>query len=480
MYPHRVYALLICVALLLCACEGVVQTNRASAQVTGQIEPAYPHSHADEPGYNKVFADPFLADAAMRTWNYLSSDWARSNHMPWSWRSEHLPGGDYANTTEIGLLALSWLAAHDLGQEWSPDWQTTRGEVMAILAQLRDWQTGSQMEQPNGPNAYAGSVFYQWYWISPDPPVVGASQGDQIVPSVDNAWLAAALITIRSYARIHSDVEMAETADAILSDMDFRLWFDEDSALFFWGDQRPMAGLVADYYSNENRIINFVARALGQLTTEEFQRSLKVLIQQPGAYEDIVVERMAYDGSYFTYAAPALFVNELSEEYGTSTIVPATQAQMTYAKVQGYDVWGLSDCYDIADGGYVQQGAPPVAMLGNPESRLGLVTPHASALALITPLADDAVDNLANMADGYPCVYHAQYGFPDSVLAGSAGKDSGDCSYRFSALAQEWLFLGILGHQSGFVRHYFYLDPGVAKAHHEMFGSDVYLPVLGH
>jgi hypothetical protein len=44
--------------------------------------------------------------------------------------------------------------------------------------------------------------------------------------------------------------------------------------------------------------------------------------------------------------------------------------------------------------GYVQQGAPPAASPGPPESRPGPVTPHAAGLALIIPLATEAITNL--------------------------------------------------------------------------------------
>jgi hypothetical protein len=147
--------------------------------------------------------DPFLNQLAEDTWAYLSSDWARSNSLPWSWRSETLSGGNYANTAEIGFLALAWLAAYDINEPWSPSWNQAETEVTAILDQLRAWQDGSQSQQPNGPNAYENSVFYQWYWISEDPPVVSGNADDHLVPSIDNAWLAVSLIVIREYAFAH-------------------------------------------------------------------------------------------------------------------------------------------------------------------------------------------------------------------------------------------------------------------------------------
>jgi hypothetical protein len=424
------------------------------------------------------FSDPFLDQLAEDTWAYLSSDWARSNHLPWSWRSETMTGGDYANTAEIGFLALSWLAAYDMGQSWQPTWEQTEAELMAILDQLRAWQTGSQSQQPHGPNAYDNSVFYQWYWISWDPPVVSGNPVDHLAPSIDNAWLAASLIVIREYAVANGHPTLQQKVDAILHDMDFRLWYHPDSHLFTWGDvENPQGGFFADYYSNENRIINFMARALGQLTREEYKASLSALVQPEGTYGDITVAAMAWDGSYFTYGGPALFIREMETAYGAETILPVTQAQIVYAADEGYEAWGLSDCYDVGDGGYLQQGAPP-AGLAEPETRPGLVTPHASALALITPLSVDAVTNLQTIADTYSCAYDSQYGFRDSVMANPAAPDYGQCSDRFSALNQEWLFLALVNEYNGFVWRYFYNNAGVRRAHAEMF--DEYAAFLPH
>jgi len=49
---------------------------------------------------------------------------------------------------------LSWIAAYEIKKSWSPIWTAVKGELSAILDQLRAWQTGSQSSQPHGPNAY--------------------------------------------------------------------------------------------------------------------------------------------------------------------------------------------------------------------------------------------------------------------------------------------------------------------------------------
>ncbi len=421
----------------------------------------------------------FLDQLAEDTWTYLSSDWATDNHLPWSWRSTTITGGDYANTAEIGFYALSWLGAYDLAQPWSPSWLEVEVEVTAILDRLRAWQTGSQVFHPNGPNAYNNSVFYQWYWVTWDEPVVGAGAGDHLVPSIDNAWLAVSLITIREYAEAHGHAVLAQKADAILADMDFLLWYDSSVHRFYWGDvENPLGGGEIDYYSNENRIINFVAYALGQMSKAEFQRSLDALVQEPATYGAITVDKVAWDGSYFTYAGPAMFIREIETQYGQETIIPATEAQIVYAQNEGYPAWGFSDCFDVVAGGYVQQGAPPVAGPSWPETRPGLISPHASALALITPRISDTISNLQVISSTWPTVYDPVYGFRDSVMTKEGDPDYGQVSERFSALNQEWIFLALLNAQTEFIWTNFYRDEGVLDAHIAMYGHNVYLPLV--
>lgn len=97
------------------------------------------------------------------------------------------------------------------------------------------------------------------------------------------------------------------------------------------------------------------------------------------------------------------------------------------------------------------------------------MTPHAGALALISSLAPEAAANLQALAALSTCSYDPAYGFPDAVLADPAAAEYGQCSQRFSVLAQEWLFLALANHGNGFIWKHFYLDDGVSAAHAEMY-----------
>jgi hypothetical protein len=402
------------------------------------------------------------------------------NDLPWSWWSPDQAGGDYANPAEIGYFMLSYVAAYEMRQPWSPPQTTVMTQLTATLDQLRSWQSDTQTEQPNGQNAYENSVFYRWYWVCHTPPVVGASPADHEVSSIDNAFLAASLITIHEWAETNDAPGVEQQADAILQEMDFRIWYDEGERCFRHGRSNdPLGGICWDYYSNENRIINFVVRALGQLSTEEYQESLDILAQNPATYTrpaphaPITAPAVAWDGSYFTYTAPTLFIREMETPYA-ETIERVTEAQIAYAQDRGYTAWGFTDCFDET-GAYVQQGAPPVAMPGTPETRPGLVSPHASALALLTSYADAAIDNLQFLSTFHPNpsfdpVYDIDYGFRDCVRT-SPGHHYGAVSPQFSALAQEYILLSIANMRTQFIWRKFYRDTGVLSAHSEMFGT---------
>jgi len=306
---------------------------------------------------------------------------------------------------------------------------------------------------------------------------------NQYVPSVDNAWLALSLLVIKEYAQAEGWPEVTEEAGRILSRMDFRIWLEPVTHLFShggkwndvasqWEQYDPDSGTMTrapdwDYYSNEGRVINFVARALGQISDQEFADSLTALVQNPATYDrgtpdpsdDITVEKVNWDGSYFTYLAPALFIHERNTPYGQDTLDRATEAQIAYAEDNSYTSWGISDCF-APSGDYVERGAPPCA---NCDPDDGLITPHASALALNTSYETDVLPNLQELSD-CPGAYSDDYGFKDSVYWGCS-----DVADRFVTLDQAWIFLSLVNHEKGTIWKYLYRDLGVVTAHKEMY-----------
>jgi hypothetical protein len=54
------------------------------------------------------------------------------------------------------------------------------------------------------------------------------------------------------------------------------------------------------------------------------------------------------------------------------------------------------------------------------------------------------------------------YGFRGAIMANPAAANIGQCSERFSTLAQEWLSLAAVNYETGFVWDDLYGDPFVA------------------
>jgi len=87
-----------------------------SVQACGPASPSVAPAEAiSSPSDGASAAESAFLDALARdTWTYLHSPQTTAHHLPYSWWSPTLPGGDYANPAEIGLYALAWLAAYEL------------------------------------------------------------------------------------------------------------------------------------------------------------------------------------------------------------------------------------------------------------------------------------------------------------------------------------------------------------------------------
>jgi hypothetical protein len=136
------------------------------------------------------------------------------------------------------------------------------------------------------------------------------------------------------------------------------------------------------------------------------------------------------------------------------------ELQRSYAlDLLGYPVWGMSPAMVPGTSRYAEWGVPPLGSRGYPP---GVVTPHASALALaVTPEA--AIANLRALADRYDI--YGEYGFYDAVHP-----FTGEVAYSYLALDQSMIFVAVANHLTGGrIQQWFAADPIVEAA----------LPVLG-
>ena len=165
----------------------------------------------------------------------------------------------------------------------------------------------------------------------------------------------------------------------------------------------------------------------------------------------------SWGGSMFEALMPTLVVDETRHapaSLGPNDVVHATLQRRHALDELGYPVWGMSPSATAVGDGYGEFGVPDLGVLGYPA---GVVTPHASALALaVTPEA--ALDNLRELASRY--AIYGEYGFYDAVEP-----TSGKVGYRYLTLDQAMLFVALANHLAdGVIQRHFASDPIAANA----------------
>jgi hypothetical protein len=330
------------------------------------------------------------------------------------------------------------------------------GENQLLLSSAAENFTGHWMVFDSLRFGQIKKAYYQWYTAAG---TVGSGDKDRVVPSIDNAWFVLALMVIKQYAQEMGSTALVNITTDLLKHFDFRIWFNESTSRFSWGDvNEPLGEFYADYLSGENRVINYLAHTLGHITDTELINSLDALEQPTLSYENITVRRANWDGSYFTYIVPALFYDEFSTNYGVETIETATRSQIHYASTQSYSAWGISDTISPSNPTqYLDLGCPP--SIGGYQD-FGIITPHVSILALInrdSTLVNQALLNLENLR-GISEAFHSQYGFLDSLFI-----QNQTVNPVFLTLDQEWILLGLANYKSNFLIDYYARNNNVAN-----------------
>lgn len=118
-----------------------------------------------------------------------------------------------------------------------------------------------------------------------------------------------------------------------------------------------------------------------------------------------------------------------------------------------YPVWGMSPSATPAGAGYGEYGVRVLGSLGYPA---GVVTPHASALALaVTPA--EAIANLRRLAERYDV--YGDFGFYDAL-----DPVRGDVARAYLALDQSMILIAAANYlKEGVVQRRFAADPIIAK-----------------
>lgn len=404
---------------------------------------------------------PFLRRIARDTWRGLDAFTHRDNGLPVDTvvlatggaepaGPESATVGDYTSPTNIGLYLLGAVAAEKLGF-------IAPAEAQARIERVLDTLEG--LESVNG-------FPYNFY------DVTTLERTNNFISSVDSAWLIAALAVVRT-----AMPQFEQRITPLIERADFGWLYDDVEQLLSQGHyvntDTPSEYHYGLVYS-EARLASLVAIGKGDVPEEHWFKLMRTLpadeswqsmpprgrVRQPvgpftvvgGYYErDGCRYVPSWGGSMFEALMPTLLVDEnryAPRSLGVNNRVHSAFHMKRALDHLSYPVWGMSPSVTPSEG-YGEYGVWYLGTFGYDD---GMVTPHASALALGT-FPDAAIANLRALVDTYDI--YGEYGFYDAV-----DPVSGKVVYRYLALDQSMILIAIANHLTGgAIQDYFAADP---------------------
>ena len=401
----------------------------------------------------------FLRRLASDTWRGLDALTDRDHAIPvdhvrfcgGSLDANRVKIGDYTSGTNIGLYLMATVAAVDL--ELIP-----RDSALAIarrvLATLR------QLETHQG-------FFFNYY------DTTTLERTSDFVSFVDSTWLTTGLVVVRQ-----AFPELWNECSALIERQDYGLFYDAKVKLMSHGvtivDGKPTPSKF--HYGmlyTEARLGSLIAIGRGAAPEDSWFAMNRTLppstewqTQKPRGHEKTVRGHSFYAGTYtwrdlryvpswggslFEALMPVLALDErvfAPRSLGRNDEVHV-EIQRLYAAQLGQPVWGMSPSSTPDSVDYGEFGAAPLGIVGY---RAGIVTPHASALALaVAPEA--ATANLRAIASRYDA--YGDFGLYDAV-----DPASGAVAHSYLSLDQAMSFVALANHlKDGCVQKRFAADP---------------------
>ncbi|OEU87335.1 hypothetical protein DB35_28325 [Streptomyces abyssalis] len=269
--------------------------------------------------------------------------------------------------------------------------------------------------------------------------------GDEVRPflsSVDNAWLVTGL---RIAAQ--ADPSLAPRVRALLKDADWNFYYtpydEEDPAQNpgqihggYWTEDDTFTPHWYGALNTEPRMASYLGIADGSLPGEHYWRTFRTMVpeneqEQKPEGEYVTVDGVRLFRGHYTYRGRKLIPSwggSMFEALMVPLFVPegewapkawgVTHKRYIRSQIEhgleeeklGY--WGFSPA-NIPAGGYSEYGVDAIGMTVDGYFSKGVVTPHASFLAMqFEP--KDSVANLLKIARDFGA-YHDGLGFRDSV-----------------------------------------------------------------
>ena len=313
----------------------------------------------------------YLRGCAKDTWAYFSRVLTAEDHfLPPDNEQLQPPVGLAHRTspTNIGLGALSVLAAADLGFLSAQDAAALLARMLDTLERLEKWQ----------------GHLYNWY----DTRTLAPLQ-PRYVSSVDSGNLCAALIALRAGLRELGQPDLAARAGALADAMDFAPLFDRKRKLFHTGFDAESGTLSRSWYdllASEARLTGYLAAARGDVPAEHWSR-LSRAQSVCGPYSGLV----SWTGTMFEYLMPELLLPPQRGSLLWESAKFCLYAQRRRGRTAGTP-WGVSESAYAAlspdlSYRYKAHGCAALA-LHRGMDRENVVSPYSSFLALaVSPAA---------------------------------------------------------------------------------------------
>lgn len=362
--------------------------------------------------------------------------------------------GDYTNITNVGLHLIAVTAAFDL---------KLIDRAGAVERLERTLATLEALEQYQG-------FFFNYY------DTTTLERTSNFISFVDTSWLTAGLIVVRN-----AFPEIAARATKLVDAMDYSFFYDPKIRQMSHGyfvHRKTRSRFHYGVFYTEARLGYLIAIGKGDAPPASWFEPVRIYpascagqTMMPsgtrwetidgnelftGHYEWKGVEYVpSWGGSMFEALMPTLVVDE--KRHAPKSLGANDErhvlVQRRWAEEElGEKVWGMSPSSvpgRTGEGSYSEFGVRVLGMRGYKD---GVVTPHASALAVgFAP--SEAIANLRTLAERYPI--YGDFGFYDGV-----DPKTGAVAQAYLALDQSMVMIALANYLTdGKVQQHFAADP---------------------